>query len=437
MIVEVPYLDLWTSSVLSVVCSRIIRMSEQAGSYPDPRGLSHAQRLEQLTRIQHARAQLDVAQARLLATIDPDPTAERDERGGLDKHYDREEVALVLRLSSETTRQVMVEAAELVHRFPATLAMLDAGHITAAMVRRLVETCLSLADTVAGKVEDRVLKRAGEQSLSQFGASVRRAVLAFAPKKAEEQHEDAREARRVGWAHQADGTSELWATGLDGADAVAMHAALRDLAAGWKAANPDDERTPEQRQADALVALVLGQPDAANGVSLRPAVNVTVAASTLLGRDEQPGELDGFGAIPAAVARALASDPTGTWRRLLTDANHRLIDVSARTYRPPVNMARLVRAQRPRCCFPGCRRRAIYCELDHVLDWQYGGHTAPDNLQPLCARHHQLKHEAGWTVTRELDGTTLWKSPTGHTYARPPDELPIDTASDPPGSEAA
>jgi hypothetical protein len=164
---------------------------------------------------------------------------------------------------------------------------------------------------------------------------------------------------------------------------------------------------------------VLAQPDAANGVSLHPNVNVTVAASTLLGADEQPGELDGHGPIPATVARALASDPTGTWRRLLTDDNHRLIDVSARTYRPPLTMARLVRAQQPRCCFAGCRRRATHCELDHIHDWQHG------------------KHEAGWTVTRQPDGTTVWTSPTRHTYTRPPDDIPIDTTSDPPGDEVA
>jgi hypothetical protein len=282
-----------------------------------------------------------------------------------------------------------------------------------------------------------VLTRAGEQSLSQFGASVRRAVLALAPKTAEEQHDDAREQRRVVFTHQPDGTSELWATGLLAADAVAMHTALRELAGQWKAAHPDDDRTGEQREADALVALVLGQPDAATGVTLRPHINVTVAASTLLGADEQPGDLDGHGPVPAAIARAMAADPGGTWRRLLTDQNNRLIDVSARTYRPPANMARLVRAQRPRCCFPGCRRRAAFCELDHVHDWQHGGPTTAANLQPLCARHHHLKHETGWTVSHDPDGTTTWTSPTGHTYTRPPDELPIDTTSDPPGNEAA
>jgi len=43
-------------------------------------------------------------------------------------------------------------------------------------------------------------------------------------------------------------------------------------------------------------------------------VHVTVALSTLLGLDEQPGELAGHGPIPAVLARRLAADPTGMFR---------------------------------------------------------------------------------------------------------------------------
>jgi hypothetical protein len=200
-----------------------------------------------------------------------------------------------------------------------------------------------------------------------------------------------------------------------------------------------DGRTADQLRADALVQLALG-PDAASGSSgLKPAVNVTVALSTLLEVDDQPGELDGYGAIPASLARALAFDPTGTWRRLVTDEHGNLVDVSARTYRPPINMARLVQAQHPRCVFPGCNRRAVTCELDHIRPWGTpGGDTEPENLEPLCGRHHHLKHEASWHVERLPDGTTRWTSPTGHTYDRPPDELPIDTTMndpDPPAND--
>ena len=38
-----------------------------------------------------------------------------------------------------------------------------------------------------------------------------------------------------------------------------------------------------------------------------------------------------------------------------------------------------------------------------------------------------MKHEAGWQPVKHPDGITTWRSPTGHTYTRPPDDLPVDT----------
>src|SRR2546430_1219316 len=65
-------------------------------------------------------------------------------------------------------------------------------------------------------------------------------------------------------------------------------------------AHADAPRTGDQRRADALVQICA---DVLHGTSslgalprqrgLRPAIQVTVALSTLLGLDQQPGELDG------------------------------------------------------------------------------------------------------------------------------------------------
>jgi hypothetical protein len=91
---------------------------------------------------------------------------------------------------------------------------------------------------------------------------------------------------------------------------------------------------------------------------LRPSVQVTVALSTLLGLDEQPGELSGSGPIPAAVARRIAADETGTWRRLLTDERAHLVDYGRTTYRPPKDLAEHVIARDRTCRYPHCNRQA-------------------------------------------------------------------------------
>ncbi len=106
---------------------------------------------------------------------------------------------------------------------------------------------------------------------------------------------------------------------------------------------------------------------------MRPAIQVTIALSTLLGLDDQPGELAGHGPIPAPLARHIAADPTSTWRRLITDPTGNLLDYRTTTYRPPANLTRFVTARDQTCTFPGCRRSAQRCDLDHQIPASAGG----------------------------------------------------------------
>ncbi len=82
---------------------------------------------------------------------------------------------------------------------------------------------------------------------------------------------------------------------------------------------PGDERTMDQRRADVFFdELMAGIPP--DGLALRqgraPAAEVVISLSTLLGFDDQPADLAGYGAIPASLARELATDADATWRRL-------------------------------------------------------------------------------------------------------------------------
>src|SRR5581483_2137124 len=126
------------------------------------------------------------------------------------------------------------------------------------------------------------------------------------------------------------------------------------------AAGPDDCRTADQYRADALVAICLA---VLNGGSIdglpkwqgrRPQVQVIVALSTLLGLDDQPGELAGCGPVPPEVARRLAADPSGTWTRLVTDEVGQLVDYGRTVYRPPQDLTDHVIARDRTCRGPGC-----------------------------------------------------------------------------------
>ena len=63
------------------------------------------------------------------------------------------------------------------------------------------------------------------------------------------------------------------------------------------------------------------------------------------------------------------------------------------------------------CQFPGCT--ACRCDAHHVVHWAEGGATALDNLMLLCRRHHRLVHEGGYTVRRDVDGTSTFVRPNG------------------------
>jgi len=68
------------------------------------------------------------------------------------------------------------------------------------------------------------------------------------------------------------------------------------------------------------------------------------------------------------------------------------------------------------CAFRGCHRRCM--ELHHIVWWTHGGHTSLDNAAWLCAYHHWLVHEGGWTLSRAPDRSFVWTSPTGEVRRR-------------------
>jgi len=87
-------------------------------------------------------------------------------------------------------------------------------------------------------------------------------------------------------------------------------------------------------------------------------VCVVVNLTTLLGLDQNPGEIPGVGPIPADEARELAAD--GSWRAWITDAaTGQVIDTGRRSYTPSAALARLIRAREPYCRMPGVRREAL------------------------------------------------------------------------------
>jgi hypothetical protein len=208
------------------------------------------------------------------------------------------------------------------------------------------------------------------------------------------------------------------------------------LTAAARLLPPEDPRSMDQKRADLLVDGVLsGLPIGAlpTHSGLRPSIQVTVSADTLLGLDDAPAELAGYGSITAETARRLAADQSGTWRRLLTDPDTgSLLDISQFRYRPGRRLKDFVIAWDSRCAFPTCSQPGYRCDYEHIQPFRQGGRTSRSNGALACRRHNNCKINTGWSYRRDQDGGFTWTTATGHQYRGHPPDLPIP--GDAPGS---
>ena len=237
-----------------------------------------------------------------------------------------------------------------------------------------------------------------------------------------------------------------------------------------------DSPSLDQLRADAVLGLLAGTPDLLRHASDTVAVHVDVVVplATALGGSE-PAELPGVGVLPAEVGRGLVAvarqvrvvdltevvgpdghaapdcdtpaDPdtapdgdaapdgdTAPGGETAPDGDAApcgdapsRVDAATdgesqerQTYRPSARTAALVRLRDRTCRFPGCRRRARACDLDHTVPFPHGP-TAPCNLACLCRSHHRAKHRGGWRVRQLGGGRLRWTSPTGRvTVTEPP-----------------
>ncbi|WP_185981762.1 hypothetical protein, partial [Skermania sp. ID1734] len=127
----------------------------------------------------------------------------------------------------------------------------------------------------------------------------------------------------------------------------------------------------------------------------------------------------GTAGLTELITRALADNP-----HLLTTApgtGGGPPPPRALIYRPDADTAAIVRARDRHCRFPGCRRPAAACQLDHVEPFRHdnplaGGLTTVTNLQALCLQHHMLKTMKLWHA-RMLPGAVIaWTNSYGDTY---------------------
>ena len=420
----------------------------------DPHTLELAARIDYLTALERQTSWLQALMQRaIIAVAGRQASESNDPIYGIDE-AEREDVSTALRLSPTSAQHKIDIARALTNHLPNTCSALAVGEISTAHATAIAREAASalnkgLPDSVIFELEERAIAYAEFHTPTQVGNLVRSVIAKATPREFEEIVEEARENRTVTCYKDIDGMSTvvaiLPAEGaqivMNALDAFVLagdgHRSYNDESGKSREDSKDGEeidsrdgRSKEMKRADALVEIA-SRYLASQLSELTPqgrplTVNVTIDLPTLLGLAENPGELAGYGAIPASVAREIAAD--AKWKRFITEPfTGNLLDFGRESYLPPQALRDFLIARDRRCRFPGCRRSAHLSDLDHAQSWETGGETSLQNLGALCRRHHRLKTHGGWKIESFSDGSCTWTSPAGKTFFSParPIDVPV------------
>ena len=436
-----------------------------------PKSLDYAGRVDYLAAIEKQSGWFNVwMQSAIVAVAGQEPSRADSMYSGVDSS-EREEIATALRMSGSTAQGKIDVARTLTQYLPGATAALAVGDISPAHANVIARESAQLirqgvAPEVLKLIEDEAIAHAEFHTPSQVANKVRSSIALFAPEQFEAAAVEEKSARKVSCYPNANGMATIVAF-LPAADAQTIMMAIDRLAyktngvakerlrayraqSGLKmrenreakpiASENSDRFNLSDFSADLMDPMDAHRADAMTAIAShfinsneeqvlnhgRPiSINLTIDLPTLLGLAENPGQLSGYGPIPAAVARELAAD--GKWRKFITDpTTGNLLDFGRESYLPPQVLRDFLLARDRTCRFPGCRRSGIRGEIDHAIPWEKGGETSRANLGLLCKRHHQLKTHGGWKLESFEDGSCEWTSPLGKKRfvpARPMDEV--------------
>ncbi|MBX9244177.1 DUF222 domain-containing protein [Actinotalea ferrariae] len=347
------------------------------------------------------------------------------------------------------------------------------GAVTAdhmeALARVVSDAAAPVQDALAQpEVQEELLAVASRVDAGTFGRAAARIAARLDPRGLERSHQAQRAARYLHVTDAADGTR---VSGL--LDRMAGHRLRLALEAVSPRPAADDERTSEQRRADALDVLaeaVLADPRTAGGAAVRPHVSFHMSESTWAairaerraraaedarsaGPDGADGGVDsdaGNGAAasappvepvtlddgtpvpPSEVARALCDCE---FTRMVIDADGVPLDIgrARRTYTGAHRRAVVARDRG--CGWAGCDAQARWCEVHHIRWWDRDdGPTSVENGVLLCTFHHHEVHRLDLAIRRVGPAATDGRMTYSFTSAAaPPGVGRTPSAAAPPG----
>ncbi|BBZ06490.1 hypothetical protein MDOR_06590 [Mycolicibacterium doricum] len=358
----------------------------------------------------------------------------------------------------QTHRAVMLR-----DRLPKVAALFERGLISDLLVRSIVARTLLITDpdlmaAVDAALADQITTW-GPKSERKTTAAIDALVEAHDP-GALRHIKDAPQERgtEFGFIGDAAGFMTVWAR-MYSPDGVALEQRVHDMAHSVCA---EDPRTMDERRNDALATIATGtslrcecdNPDCPGARDGRPAKDVVIhvvteqatldharAAANAPGPQPEAAEPeDAVGSAPQPPPAPRPACPASAFvlgggmlgaavlgafldRARIRPITHPGDAPPEPQHRPSAALQDFIRSRDLTCRFPNCDRPAHRCDIDHTVPYP-AGPTCASNLKCLCRKHHLLKTfwigETGWRDEQLADGTVVWTSPTGQTYATHP-----------------
>lgn len=282
-----------------------------------PTSLSDGARVESMRGLEELVCVATAAQAHLARELDASQRAEQAKVGVPSRRRGAGvagQVALARRESPHRGKQHLGLATTVADELPHTWAAWRAGRITEWKVTRIAQetACLDLElrlavdELVAGDPD--ALETMGVQEIAaacmKEAARLDAAAVVKRRRKAESE-------RRVTLRPAPDTMTYVTAL-LPVKDGVAVHAVLNRAAVEARAVG--DERTQGQVMADALVGAVtdggveaLSSTTGVGSAKPRISLGLVMTDAALFGTSDEPGHIDGFGPVPAELAREIVA----------------------------------------------------------------------------------------------------------------------------------
>ncbi|MDQ4085751.1 MAG: DUF222 domain-containing protein [Actinomycetota bacterium] len=377
-----------------------------------------AERIDQIRALEQLKAAAAAAQARVTTQFAASQRMAQVAAGVPTGEVGRGiagQVGLARRESPARARRYVGWAQVLVTELPGTFTALQRGDTTEWRAMIVARETAWLSAEHRALVDARLGPRLHSMGDRQVQAEVQRAAYRLDPHGYLGRVRGRDADRRVGIRPAPDAMARLSGF-LPVAQAVAAYASLESAADSLVACG--DRRSRGQIMADTMVQRLTGQASAS---AVPVTVNLVMTDRTLLNRGgtgtasaDEPAHLDGYGPIPADLARRLVGDvpaETEVWlRRLYTDPDTgALVAMESRSRCFDHGIRRFLVLRDQICRTPWCN--APVRHADHVIPAAHGGRTSTANGQGLCQACNLAKQAHGWRARPDPTAPATRSSP--------------------------